>query len=738
MKNKKKKSNDFIAPKKKKKSQGFKSKSPSKKVKKNAVLSAIEKIILNYLKKHNEKEFGSRDLIKKTGIKDKDAFYKAINNLESYGKITVVKHKVKILSDSVELKGELVSLAKGFGFVRPESGEEDIFIHGSELNNALVGDKVLVGKVKQDAKGYSGVILKVLEEAKEFTTGTVVKGEYGLELIPDNKLRYNLDIVRHSNANVGEKVMARIVQDDRGDWTRAIVTQVFGNSESARVCSDAIIEQHGIPNEFSKEVLELAEEINKNGISNEDLINRLDLRDAEIFTIDGADAKDLDDAISIRRIRGGWELGVHIADVAHYIQKGTALDAEAMERGTSVYFADRVIPMLPEAISNGVCSLTSNTDKLCFSAIMRIDNDGNITKYDFKKTVINSKVRGVYSEVNMIFDKTASTELKEKYAPVEKSLKTARKLALLLKEKSCGRGTMQIESTESRFVLDENGVCVGVSPRGTGEAQELIEQFMISANVCAAKFSKDKVLPFLYRVHESPDTRKIGNLLEFLKALNIEAKELKKEKPNTADFSAVLNRLEGTKQKGIVSDKVLRTMEKARYSTEALGHFGLNLSDYSHFTSPIRRYPDTSIHRIMTAFVEGASSAEIEKKYKKFCAKSAEQSSACEIRAVIAQRETEDCYMAEFMANHLGETFKGEVSSVLKVGVFVRLENSVEGFIPIENFRNNYFEFDGIINHKCRVTGRVLTIGDELEIRVAKAVVATGKIDFVPVEPLAL
>ena len=701
--------------------------------KKKSILGVFENKILNFLKRDRETVFASRELMRKSGVKEKEQFYKSIKILEEYGHITIKSHKIKLNTEMNELEGELFSLSKGFGFVRPENGGEDIFIPGANLKSALVGDKVFVTNIRKDAKGYSGKISRIIKEGRTETTGTIAKTDWGYELIPDNKLRYNPILIDIGKAKIGDKVMARLIQDVRGDWTQADIIHSFGSGDSARVCADAIIAQHNIPTEFSQECLDEAKIISKSKISKAEIASRLDLRDYNIFTIDGADAKDLDDAIHVIKKENSWELGVHIADVSHYIKPKTAIDNEALERGTSVYFADRVIPMLPKDISNGVCSLTPDTDKLCFSAIITINQDGDINKYDFKKTIIRSRVKGVYSEINEIFSNTANQDILDKYACVKYEISLAYELAEILKKKSYSRGTMEIESDESRFVLDENGICVDIMPRESGLAQELIEQFMISANVCAAKFSKDKALPFLYRVHENPEPQRIRELHDFLKMLGIESKELLKEKPSTADFSAILRRVVDTKQKTIISDKLLRTMEKARYSVDSLGHFGLNLKDYSHFTSPIRRYPDTSIHRVMTEFLSGTNSETVTKKYKKFCENSATQSSSCEVRAVTAEREAEDCYMAEFMSAHIGEEFMGEVSGVVKTGVFVKLKNSVEGFLGTESFKDKNFVFDGLISHRCQTSGEVLTIGTDIKIIVAKSHVATGRIDFVPV-----
>ena len=432
----------------------------------------------------------------------------------------------------------------------------------------------------------------------------------------------------------------------------------------------------------------------------------------------------------MKRTDFGYTLGVHIADVSHYVKEGSAIDEEAINRGTSVYFADRVIPMLPEVLSNGACSLNAGTDKLAFSALIELDKEGHITKYDCKKSIINSKVRGVYSEVNEILDGTASEEILNKYAPVMESLMSAKELADILKANSAARGTMELDSGESKFILDENGICIDIMPRVSGEAEQLIEQMMVTANIAAAKFSLDHKLPFLYRVHGTPDPKRVEELVTLLQLVGVPCKEIVKPNPETQDFAAILDRVRGLPCETLVSQRLLRTMEKARYSTEETGHFGLALSDYSHYTSPIRRYPDTSIHRVLSAFVEGMPAEEVRRRYAQFCETSATESSRNEIRALIAERDAEDCYMAEYMSQHIGEHFEGTVSGVTMRGVFVRLENSVEGFVSLDAFEGEDFVYDGLITQ--RSPKRELTIGTPLPIIVASAYVATGKVDFVP------
>lgn len=696
-------------------------------------LNRMEEAILATMRSEEIHDWSARQLLKKAGVLDKLAFYDALRSLKDRRMILLDReHNAKLIPVGEDVEATLISLSKNFGFARPDSGGDDIFIHGSALQGALVGDRIIVGDIRKDDRGPSGRVRRIVEHKPAQTTGTVSITDEGIELIPDNAIRYNLRMRERdlNGAKNGDKVMASLEQDYRGDWAYASVKKVFGSGRTARVCADAIVEQYGIPHVFPQEVLDEAERVGNEPISDEEYAKRLDLRGEPIFTIDSKDAKDLDDAISVKRTDFGYTLGVHIADVSHYVKEGSAIDEEAINRGTSVYFADRVIPMLPEVLSNGACSLNAGTDKLAFSALIELDKEGHITKYDFKKTIINSKVRGVYSEVNEILDGTASEEILNKYAPVMESLMSAKELADILKANSAARGTMELDSGESKFILDENGICIDIMPRVSGEAEQLIEQMMVTANIAAAKFSLDHKLPFLYRVHGTPDPKRVEELVTLLQLVGVPCKEIVKPNPETQDFAAILDRVRGLPCETLVSQRLLRTMEKARYSTEETGHFGLALSDYSHYTSPIRRYPDTSIHRVLSAFVEGMPAEEVRRRYAQFCETSATESSRNEIRALIAERDAEDCYMAEYMSQHIGEHFEGTVSGVTMRGVFVRLENSVEGFVSLDAFEGEDFVYDGLITQ--RSPKRELTIGTPLPIIVASAYVATGKVDFVP------
>ena len=468
-------------------------------------------------------------------------------------------------------------------------------------------------------------------------------------------------------------------------------------------------------------------------ITEAEMQKRLDLTDEPIFTIDGADAKDLDDAISVKKLEKGWELGVHIADVSHYVTSGSRLDEEARQRGTSVYFADRVIPMLPVEISNGCCSLNAGTKKLTFSCIMTLNEKAELIDYRFEKSVIISKVRGVYSEVNAIIDGSADDELKEKYAPVYDEIFVAQELAEILKTKAKRRGELGIETTELCFVLDDQGVCIGVSERERGEAEELIEQFMIMANGAAAVYAKSVGIPFVYRVHEAPDEEKLAALSELAAACGFQTRRIK-EGVRQTDLAALIDKAKETKYAGLISTQVLRSMSKARYDPRPLGHFGLSLEDYCHFTSPIRRYPDLQIHRIIKEELNGALSPVRMTHYENILTDVSNRSSVCERRADEAERETEKHKKAEFMRRFLGEEFDGVISGVTGWGLYVELPNTVEGMIRMEDLPGDYFRYE---EANARLIGershRIYALGQRIRVLVAAVDTVASTIDFIPV-----
>lgn len=667
-----------------------------------------------------------------SGILETEDFNSAVSYLEKNGKIVVLKRK-KIAVPKVAgyVTATIVRQARGFSFAHPQEEGEDIFIHANESKGSMPGDLVLVKDVTDTEKGPMGRVDRIVEKGARVVTGTVERAQGKAYVMPDNGFAYSIPVVRGGElkSKNGDKVKVSIFFDMKEKKIYARVIHIYGKASSAKICADAIIDANGIPSKFTVAVKHEAAMKSAEPITDEEISKRLDLRSEPIFTIDGADAKDLDDAISVKKTDYGWELGVHIADVSHYVTEGSKIDEEAIERGTSVYFADRVIPMLPVELSNGCCSLNAGQKKLTFSAIIKLDENADMFDYKFSKSVIESKVRGVYSEVNAILDGTADESLKQKYAPVYDSIFEAQKLAEILKAKAKKRGELEIETTELKFVLDESGVCVDVSARERGEAEELIEQFMIMANIAAALYAKSAGIPFVYRVHEAPDPERLESLATLAGACGFDTRRLK-EGVHQTDLAALINKAKETKYSRLISTQVLRTMAKARYDSRPLGHFGLSLADYCHFTSPIRRYPDTSIHRILTDLVGGISVDKIKIKYDDFAKKSSQMSSERELRAMRAERETEKCYAAEYMCSHIGEIHDGTVSGVTNKGIFVTIENGIEGFVNLLDVDNAFFEFNGTTTIADRKSGVSYSIGDPVRIKVIAASVALGIIDY--------
>ena len=669
-------------------------------------------------------------LISELGVTDNADFLSDLHALERAGEVLISKkNSVTSVRGAGLVKGKIVSYSRSFCFASQEGGGEDIYISAADAMGALPGDRVVLS-LHSDDKGAFGRVKSVYEYGERTAVGTVRRYRGKQELHADACYRNPIEIVKNTiGALDGDKILAKVKLSPDGKKLTCSTVRLYGDAECARVCADAIIDAMGIPHEFGDEVLAEAERINAAGVTPDDLIGRRDLRGEKIFTIDGADAKDLDDAILVRRIPEGFELSVHIADVSHYVRDGSLLDLEALERGTSVYFADRVIPMYPEAISNGICSLNAGTDKLALSCFMTFDRSGKMLDYRFEKTVIDSKVRGVYDEVNAILDGTASEDIRGKYACVSDVLSDALELYRILEQAADRRGNVHFSTLESQFVLDENGVCKGLAPRGDGIAERMIEQFMIAANRAAAKLATREKLPFLYRVHESPDPAALERASMLLRILGVDTKKLGGN-PKPADIDSMLSAVKGTPVEEIVSTVLLRAMAKARYDTEPLGHYGLALWDYCHFTSPIRRYPDSFIHRVISEHLAGETQYALTKRYAGKAEDAAALSSEYELRAVNAERRTESCYMAEFMSQFIGETFTGTICSVIESGFFVRLANSAEGMVRLEDLPTDEYVYDGIATLTGRHGGAVYRVGNPVTIQVAAARVSTGKVDF--------
>ena len=697
-------------------------------------LTEQQKFIRDELSRKN-KPVRTDKIIKELGVTDIPDFISDLNVLEKEGEIIISKkNNIQSVRGSGLVKAKIVSMSRGFCFARPDGGGDDVFIPAGDNMGALPGDSVVIS-AHDDEKGICGKVRSVYMYGDRIAVGTVKKYRGKPELHADAFYQTPIEITKNKiDARDGEKIMAKVKYSPDGRKLICTPVKIYGEAECAKNCADAIIDAMGIPHEFGEDVLAEAKRINDAGVTPADIAGRLDLRNENIFTIDGADAKDLDDAIFVRKIKEGYELSVHIADVSHYVTDGSPLDEEALRRGTSVYFADRVIPMYPVEISNEICSLNAGTDKLTFSTFMKFDSDGKMLDYRFEKSVINSKVRGVYSEVNAILEGTAPAELTEKYRPVIQALDDALELYGILEKAASRRGNVHFSSEESQFVLDENGVCAGITARESGTAEKMIEQFMIAANTAAAMLAKKSKIPFLYRVHESPDPESLQRASMLLRVLGVDTRRINGS-PKPADIDRVLSDVKDTPCEEIVSNVLLRAMAKARYDTEPLGHYGLALRDYCHFTSPIRRYPDTFIHRMLSELIAGESQYSITKKYYGKALDAADLSSEYEIRAVNAERRTEDCYMAEYMAKFIGDEFDGTICSVVDSGFFVRLQNSAEGMVHLEDLDFDQYEYDGIASLHGRMSGKTYRVGDSIRIRVAAARIATGKVAFVPAAP---
>ena len=657
----------------------------------------------------------------------------ALKQMEKAGEITRDKKgRYVIAGKKAPLRGRMLSLSDGFAFARLDDGR-DCFIPGRYLNDAMPGDIVQIEMGKPNERGPHGAVVKIEQKGERLYTGRLAEEHGEWIVIPDRLIRFAVPLKRSKNQEytVGDKV--RFSLQWRGEYLLATVQTSYGSADSARICADAIIDDAGIPTEFPLPVLEQAEEAARAGITESDWENREDLRDKTIFTIDGIDAKDLDDAISLEPTeQGGWILGVHIADVSHYVRYATPLDTEAIARGTSVYFADRVIPMLPEALSNGACSLNAGEDKLTFSAFMTYNSQGNCIDSRLTKSVIRSCVRGVYSEVNALFDSSASDEIQKKYQPVAEILRDMRRLADKLRKKACERGNLDLVSVETRFRLDENGVPIEVIPRVSGEAEELIEQFMIAANEQVAAFARRERIPFIYRVHDKPNKEKLAMLLQSVTMLGLKT-EIKADNPTPTELRDLVEESKETPYARLISMQLLRCMAKAQYSEKPLGHYGLGLEDYSHFTSPIRRYPDLAIHRILTSYLRNKNPELITARFSKFVASASVQSSECEVRAQTAERDCEACYKAEYMSQFIGEEFDGVISSVSNFGIYVELDNSIEGMIRLEYLPQEDLEFDGMASLKDNMDRTLYKVGDPMKISVASCEISSGLVGFVPV-----
>ena len=629
---------------------------------------------------------------------------------------------------------KVVKLGKNFAFVMLEDGTSDIFIPGRFTKGAMPGDDVLVEKFEHPRVEGSdeGAILAILTEKNDLV-GTVRRVEGRLRFVPDDCPAITMPLARdcEGGAKDGDKVAVEILnRGNRQEDHRVGVAMRFGSSDEAKRCAKALLYAKDIRTRFPDKVRDEAKKFEGAEVSEKDCEGRMDLRALPIFTIDSAETRDIDDAISLTRTSdGGFELGVHIADVSNYVKPGTELDNEAFSRATSVYYADQVVPMLPKALSNGICSLNENELRLAFSCLMRLDKEGNLTDYRFVKSIIRSRVKGVYSEINALLAGTADAEIKAKYADVIDQLPAMKELyghrARLRKERGC----MDIESGEVKLILDENGRCIDVKKRTSGESESMIEEFMLLANQCAAHFARVKQIPFVYRVHEEPNAEKLERLHALLQACGIND-HFAKDGPTPKELSAILEGVRGTPYEQIINTGMLRCMSKALYEEKPKGHYGLVLKDYAHFTSPIRRYPDLAIHRIMTDMLKGTEKETMILRYTDFAERASKQSSEREVIAMQIERKAEDCYKAEYARRHLGECYEGTISGVTQRGLFIELDNGVEGFVPASSLTPSGTSLTEGVRLTDPASGKTWSLGDKMMITIVRADVNLGKIDF--------
>ena len=635
------------------------------------------------------------------------------------------------------IKGIFRGNEKGFGFVKIDGQDEEIYISRGNTKDAVNGDEVLIKIIDDTVEGNrkEGKIVKTINHKRNEIVGTFTKRKNFGFVVPDDR-EFNTDIFiskkSFNKAKNNQKVVVKITKFPQGNKSaEGEITEIIGGINEAGVDMLSLIKEYNLPYEFPDDVILEAKKV-ENKITKKDLQNRLDLRSKNIFTIDGEDAKDLDDAIYVTKLENeNYELGVSIADVSHYVAENSKLDQEAIIRGTSIYMLDRVIPMLPKELSNGICSLNVNEDRLCLSVISEITPDGEIVSSDIRKAVINVKERMSYADVQKILD-GKNKEVLKRYEKYIEDFKLMEELAKILKQKREGAGSLDLDIPESKVILDKNGFAIDIEKYKIYFANEIIEQFMLTANEIVAEKFYWLEAPFIYRVHEEPDTEKVNALNKFLFNFGYKIKS-NKEKVYPKAFAEVLEKVKGREEEMVVSNLILRTLKVARYESENKGHFGIASKYYCHFTSPIRRYPDLFIHRIISKYIDNSyilNEKNLEK-YKEQATKYSQTSSEREKIAQKVEREAIAIKKAEYMQNKIGKEYEGIVSGITAFGMFVELENTVEGLIKFEDLGNEYFIYND--ENKTLVgenSKRVYKIGDKIKIKVIYANKQLRRINF--------
>lgn len=686
--------------------------------------------------KNKEKPLTIYELEDDLGISNSEEILCLEENLNSLEKDAVIYHsnkdKYMLLEDSHLKRGIMRANKKGFGFVDIDDNDADVYISQENMNGSIHDDIVLVEiTTKKNAPRMEGRIVKILKREKESFVGEInFKNDIGYITLDESKVKLQIEVPRNLSMNAvdGHKVVVRLLKRlDNNVKYQGEVVEIIGHKNDPGVDILSIIKKYNIDIEFSDDVKNELKDL-PNVVKDSDMKGRRDLRSEVIFTIDGDDTKDIDDAISIKRkSNGNYILGVHIADVSYYVKENSPLDKDAMERGTSVYLVDRVIPMLPHELSNGICSLNPKVDRLAISCVMEFDSHGKQVDYEIFESVICSRIQMTYKKVNSILENNVVPEGYEDYV---EHLKMMNELAKILRKAKENRGYIDFEVDEAKILVDENCVPYDVVLRERGTGENLIEDFMIAANECVATHIYFMNLPFIYRIHEVPKEEKIRSFLSFIQGLGYQVPgNIKENNPKT--IQKLIRFLEDKKEFKILSSLLLRSMQKAVYKPQNLGHFGLASKCYTHFTSPIRRYPDTTVHRLLRTYLfENKMDDNTILHWEDKLNYVAEHSSLKERSSVDCEREVEDMKMAEYMEKHIGEEYEGMISSVMSFGMFVQLDNLIEGLVPIKDM-NDFFHYD---EERMTLTGErshvKYSIGERIVVRVVRASKSEKIIDF--------
>lgn len=628
------------------------------------------------------------------------------------------------------LKGTVALARGGFGFLERE-GMEDVFIPPSHLGGALTGDTVLAESLPKSERGPECRVVRIVKRKTDLVVGTFqYSRNFGFVIPDDEKIPFDIFISkrRFLNARNGQKVVARITKwhDSKkyNSKPEGEIAEVLGYPDAKGVDMLSVMRAHGLKEEFPPKVTMQCDNINDT-ISEADIASRTDFRQEKIFTIDGIDSRDFDDAVGIKYEGGIYTLGVHIADVTHYVTEGSPLDREALSRGTSVYFPGSVVPMLPKKLSNGICSLNPREDRLTLSVVMKINQNGEVTDHEICEGIICSCERMTYDDVTAILE--GDKELTKKYIHIADELKAMETLSNILRTKRMAQGSIDFDFPEIKIVTDENGRAVDVYKHYSGVSNKIIEEFMLLANKVVAEQFFWTEIPFVYRIHEKPSSDKIRAFNDFASNMGYRLSH----SAHPGEYARIVNEVKGKREELIVNKVMLRSLMKAKYSSECLGHFGLSFKYYCHFTSPIRRYPDLVIHRIIKEFISCGISEKRARYYKKFVAEASVKSSETELIAMEAEREADDIKKAEYMHSHIGDSYSAIISSCTNFGFYAQLENGIEGLVRLSDLRDDYYVFDSAsLSLTGERTGKSYRIGDSVDIVVVSVDLQGGNINF--------